>query len=98
MRLLVAAGGQIVEAVRSSQGEPRDEQTPLPADALAIFNAALEEGARLHGGLITLGRKHNPAALPILIRELEVDDLRLIVLHTSFRGVFTDQDAEAGED
>jgi len=70
---------------------------PLPEEPLAIFNAALEEGARLDAIFVKLGREHHPMTLPTLISVAEIDDLRLIVLHHTFLRVFGDPPERPGK-
>jgi hypothetical protein len=72
---LVSASERIAEAVQQLEGVALEKRAPLPAGPLAVFNGALEEGARLGDGTTRLGRKHGPLALPALICALELDDL-----------------------
>jgi hypothetical protein len=66
----------------------------LPEEPLAIFNAALAEGARLDAMVVKLGKEHHPMTLPTLISVAEIHDLQLIVLHHTFLGAMKQRPPE----
>jgi hypothetical protein len=87
---LIAASNELLATIKAQAHLPAERRLHLPAEPLATFNAALAEGARLHAILVKLGRERHPMTLPTIISVAEVDDLRLIVLHHTFLGVFAD--------
>jgi len=88
---VVPAGEQLLAAIHAEAHLPVEERSLLPEEPLAIFNAALDEGARLHSMMVHLAREYHPMKMPMFVSVSEVDDLRLIVLHHILTDVFMDR-------